>query len=209
MGKGWLMRWLVSITFTGVLKSVCKCVDGGFPDVEPILNGLLTELPGIESSRILGGLAPHEAASKCPGDQADGLQHACADVFDVHGFAGDAGMHKKKVYHQMVAPCAPYHCAAETGGEPVGGDFEVEAEFALRRVVGQLLELCMAERGGLGIAVMLPALGGEEGILAGVGGASLHGLVVFEFARNPPARSGHHVTIVSKAEGHVPRLVVV
>ena len=48
IGKGWLMRWLVSITFTGFFKALCKCVDGGFPDVEPILNGLLTELAGVE-----------------------------------------------------------------------------------------------------------------------------------------------------------------
>ena len=46
---GWLMRPVVSITFTGVLESVCECVDGIIADVEPILNGLLAELPSIES----------------------------------------------------------------------------------------------------------------------------------------------------------------
>lgn len=145
------------------------------------------KLPPVKGCGITGGLAPDTLAAERTGDYANGPEQLDAHAFDIRDTTADDGMHEQEIDHEMMAPCAADHRTAEAGGKPVGGGFEVEALFTLRIGGDHALKRSLGVRDGIGVAIVPPAFGCQQGELARIHGPSHHGGIALQLTRHPPA----------------------
>lgn len=118
------------------------------------------------------------------------------------------GCTNDEIEHEVMAPSAPDHRTAKTGGEPVSGDFEVEAVFTIGTGGDQFTKLIQRVGDGVSGAVVPPAFGGEHGKLACIGGTGLHGRRLDQGAWHSPARGGDHVIMVGEVERRAGRFLI-